>query len=92
MYHNGSMGSGRDKRKRLAKKEAAHALESAKRKTARLMRVTSPPPDQPGTDDTDATVGVPLRPRPHLRSGAVAIPEPSEPDDEVTIKSVNHLS
>jgi hypothetical protein len=28
----------------------------------------------------DALVGAPLKPRPHLNSGAIALPEPDEPD------------
>ena len=33
------------------------------------------------SDDPDAPVYSPLKPRPHLRSGAIALPEPVEPDE-----------
>jgi hypothetical protein len=31
-----------------------------------------------GWDEPDAFVGAPLKPRPHLNSGAVALPEPDD--------------
>ena len=69
-----SMGTGRDKRRRLAKKDAARILEAAKRDAALVMKVVNRPPDQPGAGDHDAMVGAPLKPRPYLRSGGVAVP------------------
>ena len=85
------MGRGRDKRRRLAKKDAARVLEAAKRDAARVMKVVSRPPDQPDAGDHDAMVGVPLKPRPYLRSGAVAVPEPTEFDEEIRTESPRHL-
>jgi MraZ protein len=39
--------------------------------------------------DSDAPVFAPLKPRPHLRSGAIALPEPTHPDDALTeIKAI----
>ena len=81
------MGSGRDKRRRLAKKDAARVLEAAKRDAARVMKVVSRPPEQPEAGDHDAMVSAPLKPRPYLRSGAVAVPEPAEFDEEMRMET-----
>jgi len=82
-----SMGSGRDKRRRLAKKDAARVLEAAKRDAARAMKVVSRPPDQSEAGDHDAMVGAPLKPRPYLRSGAAAVPEPAEFDEGIRMET-----
>jgi len=36
----------------------------------------SPPPDTP----PDTPIGAPIKPRPHLNSGAVTVPEPDDTD------------
>jgi hypothetical protein len=36
--------------------------------------------DEDDGDDGDALVGAPIRPRPHLNSGAVALDLPDDPD------------
>ena len=82
-----SMGSGRDKRRRLAKKDAARVLEAAKRDAARVMKVVSRLPEQPEAGDHDAMVGAPLKPRPYLRSGGVAVPELAEFDEEMRMET-----
>jgi hypothetical protein len=38
--------------------------------------------------DPEAHVRSPLKPKPGLRSGAIALPEPEEREEQVTIKSV----
>ena len=81
------MGSGRDNRRRLAKKDAARLLEAAKRDAARVMKVVSRPPDQPEAGDHDAMVGAPLKPKPYLRSGGVAVPELGEFDGEMRMET-----
>jgi hypothetical protein len=37
-------------------------------------------PDPPPSPSQDAPVGAPIKPRPHLNSGAVAVPLPDEAD------------
>jgi hypothetical protein len=69
------MGKGRDKRKRKAKKK-----EIQTRGVARA--IPEPSGDPPVSGEPDAPVLTPLKPKPHLRSGAVAIPEP-EPESEI---------
>lgn len=73
------MGKGRDKRRRKAKKKNQQATHA------------NPPALNPGVGpsalgEPDALVLAPLKPKPHLRSGAVAIPEP-EVEDELVIVS-----
>ena len=77
------MGKGRDKRRRKAKKqnlatraEIAHADAEA---DATLRRRNPTALDEP-----DAPVLAPLKPKPNLRSGAVAVPQP-ESDDAFSI-------
>ena len=69
------MGKGRDKRRRTAKKKN-QPTKAANRPIA------EPNSDLPTLGEPDAPVPAPLRPKPHLRSGAIAIPEP-EPEDEL---------
>jgi hypothetical protein len=69
------MGKGRDKRKRKAKKK-----ENQTRGVVRT--ISEPSGDPPVSGEPDAPVLTPLKPKPHLRSGAVAIPEP-EPESEL---------
>jgi hypothetical protein len=70
------MGKGRDKRKRVAN-----------RKEHRLRKLEAipdePPPSSP--DDFDALVFAPLKPRPYSSSGAIALNEPEEPEDDSAI-------
>ena len=79
------MGKGRDKRRRKAKKqniatgaEVARAYAGAE---ATLRRRNPPALEEP-----DAPVRATLKPKPNLRSGAVALPEP-ESDDVFSIVS-----
>src|SRR5579864_4787456 len=66
------MGKGRDKRRRKARNNEGI-----------LVRKPDPARDPfSGWDDPDALVAAPLRPRPHLRSGAVALPQPRQPDEQ----------
>jgi hypothetical protein len=59
------MGKGRDKRRRKQKEVARPAK-------------VEPPPAEPL--DPYASVLSPLKPKPPLRSGAIALPEPDEPE------------
>jgi hypothetical protein len=70
------MGKGRDKRKRMEKR----------RQAASVPKSEAHPGDSP-SGDPKASVPVPLKPKPGLRSGAIAIPEPEESEEEITIKS-----
>jgi len=86
----GVMGKGRDKRRRKAKKqnqrtrdEVAHAYAEA---LATLSRS-----DPPILGEPDAAVYAPLKPKPHIRSGAIAIPEP-ESDDALTVLKPKTIS
>ena len=69
------MGKGRDKRKRIEKKRQAVIVPKA----------AANPDDSPSANP-EALVRAPLRPKPHLRSGAVEAPEPEEAE-EIMIKS-----
>jgi hypothetical protein len=70
------MGRGRDKRKRVEKR----------RRAATVLRAEAHPGDLP-TSEPEAFVPAPLKPRPGLRSGAIAIPEPEDSEEEIRIKS-----
>jgi hypothetical protein len=37
---------------------------------------------EPEPDEPDAPVGAPVKPRPHLNSGAIALPEPDESNNQ----------
>jgi len=64
------VGKGRDKRKRLARKQ----------KHAELVRPAPAIPESPPPlDDPDAVVFAGVKPRPRLGAGSVALPEPDEP-------------
>jgi len=94
------MGRGRDKRKRRLKKQSQRAIEEidvlkekemervdaerrARVSPKRLgVRGGSDPP--PILGEPDSPVLAPLKPKPSLRSGAVALPEP-ESDDAFSI-------
>ena len=77
------MGKGRDKRRRKEKKQnLATRAEIARTYTeaeAVLHRRNPPALEEP-----DAPVLAPLKPKPNLRSGAVALPQP-ESDDGFSI-------
>jgi hypothetical protein len=73
------MGKGRDKRRRKANKlnqrirdEVAHAYAEA--------LATLSGSDPPILGEPDAPVYAPLKPKPNLRSGAIALPEPAQED------------
>ncbi len=82
------MGKGRDKRRRKARQsEAAKNQAAAKvleevsaayddaERALKMKRHDPPNPPVP-----EAPVPVPLKPKPHLRSGAIALPEPHDSD------------
>ncbi len=70
------MGKGRDKRRRKAKRD------KATRRDGRLPRIAEPPRGDPSSsNDPDASISAPLKPKPHPRSGAIALPEPDDPQE-----------
>jgi len=76
------MGKGRDKRRRKAKKETQATRTEIARAYAEAeakLRRRDPPTLEP-----DAPVYAPLKPKPNLRSGAIALPEP-EPEDAFSV-------
>jgi hypothetical protein len=70
------MGKGRDKRKLVEKRRQAAKVPRAEAHRGDLPR-----------GDPEAYVRSPLKPKPGLRSGAIALPEPEESEEQVTIKS-----
>jgi hypothetical protein len=90
------MGKRRDKRGRSAKnlgqrtkeeEETVRAIEAEyaySRKRMLKRNVSCPPSDPPVLDEPDAPVRAPLKPRPNLRSGAVAVSEP-EPEEVFSV-------
>jgi len=70
------MGKGRDKRKRVANRKKHHL-----RKLEAIP--DEPPPASP--DDFDALVFAPLKPKPYSSSGAIALDEPEEPENDSAI-------
>jgi hypothetical protein len=75
------MGKGRDKRRLKAKRDKA-TRDKATRRDDRLPRIAEPSrDDSASSNDPDAPVSAPLKPKPHPRSGAIALPEPDDPDD-----------
>jgi hypothetical protein len=77
------MGKGRDKRRRKAKNQQTRDVAT--------RSIAEPSSDPPVLGEPDAPVPSPLKPKPHLRSGAIAIPEP-EPEDELVIAGTRMLS
>ena len=77
------MGKDRNKRRREAEELNQLTMDEVRRAyaeaEARLPRRDPPAPGEP-----DAPVNAPLKPRPNLRSGAVALPEP-EPEDPLSM-------
>jgi hypothetical protein len=75
------MGKSRDKRKRKTK----DAKELDAKELDQLMfdmfaRATLSGSNPPTLGEPASSVPAPLKPKPHIRSGAIAVPEP-EPDD-----------
>jgi hypothetical protein len=68
------MGKGRDKRRRNAKRK--DEVRPVKAEVAKAQPMGG---ETLGPIDPYAAVLAPLKPRPSLRSGAVALPEPTEP-------------
>jgi len=77
------MGKGREKRRRKAKKQnVATRAEIARAYTEAEAALR--PRNLPALEEPDAPVLAPLKPKPNLRSGAVALPQP-ESDDGFSI-------
>src|SRR5439155_23740206 len=77
------MGKGRDKRKRKAKKQTLREDIRAIEKAALAKLSGSEPPI---LGEPDAPVHAPLKPKPNLRSGAIALPQPEPEDAFVTLE------
>ena len=78
------MGKGRDKRKRIAKKQNLATRAEIARAYAEAEAALGPRGNPPALEEPDAPVPVPLKPTPKLGSGAIALPEP-ESDDTLSI-------
>jgi hypothetical protein len=74
------MGKGRDKRRRKVKE----AKELDQLMFDVVARATLSASDPPALGEPDAPVNAPLEPKPNLRSGAIALPEP-EPEDALSV-------
>ncbi len=55
-------------------------VETIRKLQELLLGDTAKPSEPEAPSEPDAIVGAPIRPRPHLNSGAVALPEPEEFD------------
>ena len=81
------MGKGRDKRRRKAKKQTLSQEIRAIQKAV-LANLSG---SDPILGEPDAPVYAPLKPKPHLRSGAIAIPEP-EPENAFVALEAKRIS
>jgi hypothetical protein len=73
------MGKGRDKRRRKAKKQNQRTRDEVAHAYAEALATLSGS-DPPILGEPDIPVRTPLKPKPHIRSGTMAVPEP-EPED-----------
>jgi hypothetical protein len=75
------MGKSRDKRKRKTKdaKELDQLMFDV------LARATLSGSEPPTLGEPASPVPAPLRPKPHVRSGAIAVPEPEPEDGFLTV-------
>ena len=76
------MGKGRDKRRREAEELNQLTMEVARAYAEAEARL--PRRDPPALGEPDAPVNAPIKPKPNLRSGAIALPEP-EPEDALSV-------
>jgi hypothetical protein len=76
------MGKGRDKRRRKVKQAESRGIVLS---PLRSPGDVAPPADSASPLDPDAPVPAPIKPRPHSRSGAVAIPEPTETENALVL-------
>lgn len=77
------MGKRRDKRKHEAEELNQLTMDEVARADAEA-EATLPRRDRPALGEPDAPVNAPLKPKPNLRSGAIALPEP-EPEDALLV-------
>jgi hypothetical protein len=71
---------------RVEREERADAERRAKLSAKHLApRAGSNPP--PSLGEPDTLVGAPLKPKPHLRSGAIALPEPEPEEAFLTVNA-----
>ena len=75
------MGKGRDKRKRKTKDAAAKVRAEVTAAYEEAERALKKRHDPPNPIAPEAPVPAPLKPKPHLRSGAIALPEPDASND-----------
>ena len=69
------MGKGRDKRKRKAKKQNQRTRDEVAHAYAEALATLSGS-DPPILGEPNIPVRSPLKPKPHIRSGAIAVPQP----------------
>jgi hypothetical protein len=80
------MGKGRDKRKGKAKEaKAKEAKELDQLMFDVLARATLSGSDPPTLGEPASPVPAPLKPKPYIRSGAIAVPEPEPEDGFLTV-------
>lgn len=72
------MAKGRDKRRRIAKRKEQQHVRAIDLRA--IEKMSDEPPASLG--DFDSLVPVPLKPKPHSRSGAIALPEPPELEED----------
>ena len=74
------MGKGRDKRRRKTKRKEEVRTAKPRRFTGPLAQPEPLGGEAFGPFDPYAPVLAPLKPKPSLRSGAIALPQPEEPE------------
>ena len=86
------MGKGRDKRRRKVKKQTlreavAHRVRVSEiRAIEKAVLAKLSGSDPPILGEPDAPVHAPVKPKPNLRSGAIALPQPEPEDAFVTLE------
>jgi len=75
------MGKGRDKRRREAKELNELTIDVGTHASAEASAGSDPPT----LGDPDVPARAPLKPKPHIRSGAIAVPEPQPKDAFLTV-------
>jgi hypothetical protein len=60
-------------------------LETIKKLQTLLLGNLPDSADSTGHNEPDAPIGAPIQPRPHLNSGAIALPEPEDRDPKESL-------
>ena len=80
-----AMGKSRDKRRREAKELNELTIDVGSHASAEALAGSDPPT----LGDPDVPVRAPLKPKPHIRSGAIAVPQPEPEDASLTANPKN---